>query len=130
MNIPNLASRYHPVRSSTVPAREPRGRIKGRQEDRTAALMKSRRFGVTQHGWLPEAVSVRVGKASWIINGSKNDLHSSSSNESNIFFSCPTTEVFSRECASHHRRKLIRSTGKHRTAQACDSFCMFRFISC
>src|ERR1700746_1474069 len=46
MNMPNLASRYHAVRSSTAPARKPRGRIKGRQEDRTAALMKSRRFGV------------------------------------------------------------------------------------
>jgi len=28
-------------------------------------------WGTTQHGWLPKVVSVRFGRASWIINGAK-----------------------------------------------------------
>src|SRR5678815_543308 len=46
MNMPNFASRYQAVRSSTVPAAKLSRRIQGRQEESPATLMKSRRLGV------------------------------------------------------------------------------------
>ena len=54
---------------------------------------------------------------------------SRSPDESNVFFSSPISQIFSCKCASHHRRKLIRSTGEHRASKAGDSLCVFRFKS-
>jgi len=42
-----------------------------------------------------------------------------------VLFSSPVLEIFSSECRSHHRRKLIRGTGKRWASEACDCFVLF-----